>query len=425
MLIRISGLEFRRPLASMMSQDSPANDFIPQSQYATYVRLLTWFLDDPDARSPFSIHRFAAEGKKLGKEVGEWFGPSTAGGAIKALVSGFELANLGVVLAMDTTVYQSQAFEAARGTAASGWNKPVLVLLPLRLGLNNGVNPIYYASIIQYFTLPQCAGIAGGRPSSSYYFVGTQGDSLFYIDPHYTKPAVKSVPIPEELKQDLANLPLSDKLSSSFANRTAVDDFFASSYSLKELESFHSEKVRKMHISGLDPSMLLGILCQTREDWQDLCRRMDEIKSTCTPIIHIVPEMPAWMRAPSRSVSTAAVPTAQRTPSKSKVPGTGSEKATDADSEAAADESFEFADSDDWDIDESDEGSLLEERRTQTSTKIEETVRGEPVRSRQLSAPAQRLNSEGWEDIPETPRVRQVSDDSEQSQTTARQSAVQ
>lgn len=51
--------------------------------YAKYVRLITWFLDHPSPMAPFSVHRFALVGQKLGKEVGQWFGPSTAAGAIR------------------------------------------------------------------------------------------------------------------------------------------------------------------------------------------------------------------------------------------------------------------------------------------------------------------------------------------------------
>ena len=31
-----------------------------------------------------------------------------------------------------------------------------------------------------------------GRPSSSYYFVGYQGDDLFYLDPHHSRCVVES-----------------------------------------------------------------------------------------------------------------------------------------------------------------------------------------------------------------------------------------
>ena len=51
--------------------------------YATYVHILTWFLDTPSPHAPFSVHRMALAGKELGKDVGQWFGPSTAAGAIK------------------------------------------------------------------------------------------------------------------------------------------------------------------------------------------------------------------------------------------------------------------------------------------------------------------------------------------------------
>jgi cysteine protease ATG4 len=40
------------------------------------------------------------------------------------------------------------------------------------------------------YTFPQSIGIAGGRPSSSYYFVGSQADNLFYLDPHHSRLAV-------------------------------------------------------------------------------------------------------------------------------------------------------------------------------------------------------------------------------------------
>src|SRR5882762_3242219 len=40
------------------------------------------------------------------------------------------------------------------------------------------------------YTFPQSVGIAGGRPSSSYYFVGSQADNLFYLDPHHARPAI-------------------------------------------------------------------------------------------------------------------------------------------------------------------------------------------------------------------------------------------
>lgn len=54
-----------------------------RTRQAAYVRLLTWFLDTPEPEAPFSVHRMVLAGKDLGTDVGTWFGPSIAAGAIK------------------------------------------------------------------------------------------------------------------------------------------------------------------------------------------------------------------------------------------------------------------------------------------------------------------------------------------------------
>src|ERR1700677_2348287 len=40
------------------------------------------------------------------------------------------------------------------------------------------------------YAFPQSVGIAGGRPSSSYYFVGSQADNLSYLEPHHTRATI-------------------------------------------------------------------------------------------------------------------------------------------------------------------------------------------------------------------------------------------
>lgn len=303
------------------------------------------------------------------------------------LANDFAPANLGVALAIDTTLYASEVFHVARNDGVLGWNRPVLILVPLRLGLN-GVNPIYYSSLQHYFTLPQCVGIAGGRPSSSYYFVGVQGNQLFYIDPHHTKPSVKAVNVPANLQELAQQDPLTDAKANSStpslrdnASRSQLDQFFASAYSPKDLESFHCEKVRKMSLSALDPSMLVGLLCQSKQDWEDLCRRMKEFPASKDhhAIINIVQEMPAWMRKSSRTISGAGLnaSTSSQKPSGKPGPARGGVSSTTSPKGSVGvlsgddfeGSSIDYADSDDWDIDDSDdednnarsEGSELEE----------------------------------------------------------------
>jgi cysteine protease ATG4 len=198
------------------------------------------------------------------------------------------------------------------------------------------------------YTFPQSVGIAGGRPSSSYYFVGSQADNLFYLDPHHTRATIplrpptqtterereRGIPIRQSTPErgsvsppaiivpqrprvqshgsstfsypTASPSPLSKQLSTSSsssggahvrwnsagangggsvlsgeASDAGLDPtqvHYVTSYTAAELRTFHSERVRKMPLSGLDPSMLIGFLCKTEADWIDLRRRVAEVR---------------------------------------------------------------------------------------------------------------------------------------------------
>ncbi|KAL9709428.1 Cysteine protease atg4 [Leucoagaricus gongylophorus] len=253
--------------------------------YATYVQILTWFFDSPQA--PFSVHRMALAGKHFGTQVGQWFGPSVAAGALQRLVDAFPHAALGIALAKDSVISQSDVFLASHShphhplsttTTTTTWgDRPVLLLIGLRLGID-GVNPIYYETIKFLFTFPQCIGIAGGRPSSSYYFVGSQADNLFYLDPHHPRPAIPLRSPPSTPAQDHPSL-------------TPLQQHLVSAYSDAELKTYHCDKVRKMPLRGLDPSMLLGFLCKTSQEWDDLRNRVEHLPRS---IFSIQDEHPTW-----------------------------------------------------------------------------------------------------------------------------------
>ena len=53
---------------------------------------------------------------------------------------------------------------------------------------------------------------------------------------------------------------------------------YATAYSATELNTFHCDRVRKMPLSGMDPSMLIGFLCRDENDWLDLKRRITEVR---------------------------------------------------------------------------------------------------------------------------------------------------
>ena len=50
------------------------------------------------------------------------------------------------------------------------------------------LNPVYGPQLQAVLRFPQSVGIVGGRPGSSLYFVGHQGESVLYLDPHHLQP---------------------------------------------------------------------------------------------------------------------------------------------------------------------------------------------------------------------------------------------
>ncbi|KAJ7799476.1 hypothetical protein B0H14DRAFT_3787758 [Mycena olivaceomarginata] len=82
-----------------------------RAAHAHHARLPLWFLDAPAA--PFGVHRMALAGKAAGKDVGMWFGPSSAAGAVRMLVDAFLVCCLGVSVATDGTLYHPAVFTAS------------------------------------------------------------------------------------------------------------------------------------------------------------------------------------------------------------------------------------------------------------------------------------------------------------------------
>ncbi|KAJ9053863.1 Cysteine protease atg4, variant 2 [Entomophthora muscae] len=149
-----------------------------------YLKMMELFLDDMSPRCPFSIHRIALLGKQLGNEIGEWFGPNTMAQVLSSLIRDFPELGLRVYVNADGTIYKSSILLPDNSAF-----KPILILLPIRLGVDS-FNPVYHAAIKQYFSFSQIIGIAGGKPSSSFFFMGVEDDEIIYLDPHHSRPAI-------------------------------------------------------------------------------------------------------------------------------------------------------------------------------------------------------------------------------------------
>ena len=147
--------------------------------------LLRQFADNRTA--PFGIHQIALMGVAEGKAITDWFGPNTIAQVLRKLCRADRHTPLGVHVAMDNVLVVDDVHRmlARRGDRED----PALVLLPLRLGLSR-LNAVYAAALHSFFSLPQCAGILGGRPNHALYFTGSCNGHLLYLDPHTVQEAV-------------------------------------------------------------------------------------------------------------------------------------------------------------------------------------------------------------------------------------------
>jgi cysteine protease ATG4 len=98
-----------------------------------------------------------------------------------------------------------------------------------------------------------------GRPSSSHYFVGTQGSDFFYLDPHQTRPAL---PLHKDPKD----------------------------YTEEEIGSCHTRRLRRINVREMDPSMLIGFLIRNEAEWRSWRKNVSEFPGKA--IIHVMDKAP-------------------------------------------------------------------------------------------------------------------------------------
>lgn len=154
-------------------------------------------------------------------------------------------------------VYEDSFFKLAK--ASDGTFNPTLILVGIRLGIDR-VTPAYWEALKASLQLPQSVGIAGGRPSSSHYFFGIQGDQFFYLDPHVTRPALPFHKNPTDFTKE-------------------------------EIDSCHTRRLRRLPLKDMDPSMLIAFLIKDEEDWKSWRRAIGTASGK--PVVHVADEEPS------------------------------------------------------------------------------------------------------------------------------------
>lgn len=226
-----------------------------------YLNVLRLFVDTKSAR--YSVHQIALMGAIDGKQVGDWFGPNTVAQALKKLAEYDDWSNLAIHVALDNTIVIKdikklclKQKDGPRGSVPEKHWKPLLLIIPLRLGINE-INPVYFNSLKTCFMLPQSVGAIGGRPNHALYFIGIVGEEIIYLDPHTTQPS-------------------GDNLDEK---------------SKKIDQTYHSPHADKLPLAAIDPSIGVGFLCKKEEDFDDLCSAIKrDIMSEKQPLFEFVAE---------------------------------------------------------------------------------------------------------------------------------------
>lgn len=268
-----------------------------------FVRsMYTWFADYPSAHDClYSLHNMVAAGMKYDKLPGEWYGPGTACYVMRDLVlmherqqqSGKAAGNqvFRIYVAPQGTVYRDEVdalmTKGARAQAASDkpddssqkelshpledawsdelvesasfeWDTGMLLLIPLRLGLNS-FNENYIHALTNTFALPQSVGVLGGRPRGARWFYGAEmdGSKIFGLDPHTVQTAPRR-------RFSRVNGRISSVVELS-------DDY---------LRSCHTTYPEAFALDRMDPSIALGFYCRTAKDFEHVLASVQRFKET-------------------------------------------------------------------------------------------------------------------------------------------------
>eukprot|EP01080_Neovahlkampfia_damariscottae_P011682 gene11682-4917_t len=207
-------------------------------------KIIDLVYDKQDA--PYSIHKIAQFGTSFSTPIGEWFGPSTITNVISKLSAIDTNSAFSFYISDQSCLYLDEIEEINKNQKI--W-KPLIILMPIRLGLDK-LNPIYIRFVCKTFEISQSIGIVGGKPSSSFYFIGCQDDCLFYLDPHVV--------------QNVSNSP----------------------------ETYQCNKIKKIKVADIDPSMSLGFMVKDKNDYQKFISTMKKLGKMKNAFIQILDEKP-------------------------------------------------------------------------------------------------------------------------------------
>eukprot|EP00474_Spongospora_subterranea_P011711 CRZ12169.1 hypothetical protein [Spongospora subterranea] len=188
------------------------------------------FLDSPSR--PLSIHNLVGASDRGGQADGHWYAPIEICRMIETCINNTSAISITALLCDQGVFYDEIVSHCTE--KPDSWD-PCLILIPVRLGLDQ-INLIYSSSILEALSIPESAGIIGGRPRSSLFIVGCFRRKLIYLDPHYVQESVHDKPLSDHVTtyhcdqfRSIFPSELDPCLAFGFyiSNRASLDDFWS------------------------------------------------------------------------------------------------------------------------------------------------------------------------------------------------------
>jgi cysteine protease ATG4 len=293
LLVHFKGREWRRSQGETEQQHERESE----------RDILSLFFDTEAPEHYLSIHNIIKQGQSFGIVAGHWVGPFVLSQTLEKIINCKESSSskkkrsssspkkkkkrkmpFALYLVSERgggggipTLYRSEA--QSRGY-------PQLILIPLTLGHTPSINPRYIPQILTVLSMGQCVGIIGGKPGSSVYVIGRQGDRLLYLDPHTLKPA-------GSWRETSTSTSTSGSGSGSNMNGGDTQD------EAEDVESFFCDSIHHMPGSRLDPSLCIGFYCREKDDFEDLYKRLEGLcRENPTTCLVSIAERPSPIKPP-------------------------------------------------------------------------------------------------------------------------------
>ena len=138
-----------------------------------YYNIISNFRDNQS--NIFSIHNLVDKYSLFDKKAGDWIGPYT----VANLISEFKT----TILNLYNIQYVCETSGIFDVTDYNILDNTYLITIPVRLGVEF-ITPEYYSNIRFLTKCESFMGIIGGNNNKSFYFIGSSGNKLIYLDPH-------------------------------------------------------------------------------------------------------------------------------------------------------------------------------------------------------------------------------------------------